>query len=283
MSPITKFLEGHPNTKGLTISEILKWDNEKLEETHDYIQWLFPLCEPSQMVDDTPHIQSEDEIEYIKNSNEAQKNLDKSFYRMYDFYKNTNHWLEEDDHNHFRITRILKAMNLLSRESTSEFYSFILEKLRVNNNPVTAETLRFWRQATIKTFPEYTLICISEFIARTQREEGEDTSNYKVFMLTKEMSFSALVELFERLGKYKNPQAWTDVTIQTIFNENIPNLNRDNDKYFLAKTESDVNTICSVRYLDNSGEWVKEDESDAFTFPRGSRFLIKGEMQTKLK
>ena len=32
---------------GRRIDEILSWDDAALESVHDYIQWLFPLDEPS--------------------------------------------------------------------------------------------------------------------------------------------------------------------------------------------------------------------------------------------
>jgi hypothetical protein len=30
-----------------TLDQALAWDDEMLESTHDYIQWWFPLAEPS--------------------------------------------------------------------------------------------------------------------------------------------------------------------------------------------------------------------------------------------
>ena len=39
----------HIPVRGDTLDEIMKWPDEWLEEDHDYIQWLFPSTEPSQM------------------------------------------------------------------------------------------------------------------------------------------------------------------------------------------------------------------------------------------
>ncbi len=36
------------------IGEIWAWDDAALEDGHDFIQWLFPLPEPSAFVDDAP-------------------------------------------------------------------------------------------------------------------------------------------------------------------------------------------------------------------------------------
>ena len=46
--PLLRFyrLEG-PDARGRTLPEIWAWDAARLEGVHDYIQWLFPLPEPS--------------------------------------------------------------------------------------------------------------------------------------------------------------------------------------------------------------------------------------------
>jgi hypothetical protein len=49
-SPMTlvSFYDGSgPDGNGRTLEEILQWDAEKLERSHDYIQTLFPLPEKS--------------------------------------------------------------------------------------------------------------------------------------------------------------------------------------------------------------------------------------------
>ena len=35
------------DARGRSLTEIWGWDDERLEQVHDYIQWLFPLREPS--------------------------------------------------------------------------------------------------------------------------------------------------------------------------------------------------------------------------------------------
>ena len=45
---IVGFLEGKtPDHRGRTLSMVLAFSDERAEQTHDYIQWLFPLDEPS--------------------------------------------------------------------------------------------------------------------------------------------------------------------------------------------------------------------------------------------
>ena len=36
-----------PDHRGRYLHEIQRWSDDQLEKVHDYIQWLFPLPEPS--------------------------------------------------------------------------------------------------------------------------------------------------------------------------------------------------------------------------------------------
>ena len=55
MTPLVAFNLGEaPDHRGRFVGEILQQDDDWLEATHDYIQWLFPLREPSQAVPGSP-------------------------------------------------------------------------------------------------------------------------------------------------------------------------------------------------------------------------------------
>src|SRR5690349_17991159 len=54
-SPIIAFYEGSGiDAAGRTIEELWSWDHRRLEMVHDFIQWLFPLTEPSRFNPDAP-------------------------------------------------------------------------------------------------------------------------------------------------------------------------------------------------------------------------------------
>ena len=59
------YRENAPDSEGRTLSQLWAWDDERLEEVHDYIQWLFPLPEPSQFNPDAPLLTPQD-IEAFK-------------------------------------------------------------------------------------------------------------------------------------------------------------------------------------------------------------------------
>src|SRR5437762_2896650 len=108
-----------PDYKGRKLHDIWNWDYERLEETHDYIQVLFPLPEPSSFSSRAP-ILTEQEIAEFRASETMQRNVMRSFRLMLDFYGLQYHenpmrvgkashfrdrapnWLAHGDHNFLR-------------------------------------------------------------------------------------------------------------------------------------------------------------------------------------
>lgn len=145
---LINFLRGTgPDSHGRYHSDILKFPDEELESSHNYIQWLFPLREPSEAVPDSPWIEHEETVRLLREDESVQENLVNALVRMDRFYRATRHWLRPHDHNHLRITRILKSVVLLStRENAQDFYDRIMEQVR-SAQPVTDESLRYWKQS----------------------------------------------------------------------------------------------------------------------------------------
>lgn len=135
------------DSKGRTIQDVWNFTDEQLEETHNYIQWLFPLKEMSENVMGSPFLDDEDIIKIIKEDLDIQDNFLKSLMCMHNFYKDNDFWLQPNDHNHLRITRILKSTTLLSsKENAKEFYEFIIKRVK-EFRPVTEESLEYWKSA----------------------------------------------------------------------------------------------------------------------------------------
>ncbi len=148
MSAIVEFLEGRGmDAAGRTLSAVLTMGNADLEHRHDFIQWLFPLCEPSNAVPGSPVLDGQD-VDAIRNSGRAQANLTAAVERMSSFYGQTTRWLVANDHNHLRITRIVKSLRLLAGDRPADaFRRGILERVDAARAPVNAVTRRYWAQA----------------------------------------------------------------------------------------------------------------------------------------
>lgn len=145
---ITAFLEGEgPDARGRTLFDVLAMDNGALEQTHDYIQWLFPLREPSGAVPDAP-VLTDAEVEAIRDSGMAQIALAAATDRMDVFYRATHDWLMPNDHNHLRITRIIRSLRLLVGDAEADaFKTAILSRVETTRAPVSARSRGYWATA----------------------------------------------------------------------------------------------------------------------------------------
>ncbi len=146
--PVVAFLEGEgTDARGRTLFDVLGFDDAALERTHDFIQWLFPLPEPSQAVPDAP-APSADEMQAIHDSILAQCALAAATDRMERFYRATRDWLRPHDHNHLRITRIIRSLRLLRGDAEAEaFKAAILSIVEATGAPVSARSRGYWQTA----------------------------------------------------------------------------------------------------------------------------------------
>lgn len=146
--PILAFLEGEgPDARGRTVFEILAMNDVVLERSHDFIQWLFPLPEPSAAVPDAP-VLTPDDIRAIRESELAPVALAAATDRMANFYRSTHDWLMPNDHNHRRITRIIRSLRLLAGDAEAEaFRAFIMARVEATRAPISARSRGYWATA----------------------------------------------------------------------------------------------------------------------------------------
>jgi hypothetical protein len=146
VSAVVNFLNGDgADRAGRTLEQVLLFDDEALERHHDYIQWLFPLTEPSGAVPGSPVLSAAD-VEVLRGSKTAQANLERAAARMLAFYHDTKHWRVAMDHNHLRITRIIRSLRrLLGDEAADAFHAAIAELAA--DAPINARSRAFWADA----------------------------------------------------------------------------------------------------------------------------------------
>ncbi|KAF7888154.1 uncharacterized protein EAF02_002695 [Botrytis sinoallii] len=162
-----------PDNAGRLLSHIMSWDYEKLEDIHDYIQWLFPLPEES-MFSGAPLVDENvfNAFHAFNSSTELQCNLKGSLIKMLDFYgfkfaddldgndlpviiKSSNfyercsNWLIRRDHNHLRISRILRSLRVLGLEAEAAAFYKALSDIVYNGHSqvVSSQSAEFWRRA----------------------------------------------------------------------------------------------------------------------------------------
>src|ERR1022692_4743624 len=127
MSRLLDFYRGQAtDTERRLLKNIWTWADAELEAVHDFIQWLFPLPEPSQFNPDAPLLTKAD-IDAFKSDSVLQANLLKSFERILGFLglslsangevAQSEHFKSRvadvwamPNHNWLRITRILRSL-----------------------------------------------------------------------------------------------------------------------------------------------------------------------------
>lgn len=159
MSQIIDFYEDKcGNAEGDMLQEILQWSNYELEVDHDYIQFLFPSNEASQMNVNAPVITKE-ECEYFQAN--LKDKIKTSFIRILDFLQfrliedknfilvepidnQTLEWIKSFNHNFLRTTRILKCLRLTGNEQYAiAFYN----GLRNFKHLVSKNSWSYWEKA----------------------------------------------------------------------------------------------------------------------------------------
>ena len=165
MSPLLAFHRGSGSDhRGRRLDEILGRDDDWLEHTHDYIQWVFPLHEASGVNPFAPVI--DDALVAAFESDETLRaRLRASLDRMLSFYglerrdgrigkgpnwlRRKGNWFTQSTHNDLRITRILKCLCALGlRDEAGQLLACLLVLRASEPDCGLADTaFRYWQDA----------------------------------------------------------------------------------------------------------------------------------------
>jgi hypothetical protein len=160
---IVAFFEGAaPDDLGRFFDDVLRFDDEALEATHDFIQWFFPLRERSGANPNAPRLDDE-AVGMFAARPELRQTQRRALDRMLRFYGlgwdrdriipssifvERSQWLTPGNHNHLRLTRMLASLRELG--SASEALA-LLECLLViaasQPHAISETTLRYWETA----------------------------------------------------------------------------------------------------------------------------------------
>ena len=175
MSKLTDFYSGvGPDCEGRMLEEILQWGPKRLEFSHDYIQWLFALKEPSNFNPDAPLLTDED-IALWRANPLMQENLIRSFRVYLDFLglqagndknpadqdaftvEKAPHFEEEcrglftrANHNWLRITRVITCLKTIGAPmlvAAADAFFECLRKLHEEEGLVSENSFNYWQNA----------------------------------------------------------------------------------------------------------------------------------------
>ena len=165
--PVVDFYLGKKtDTSGRTLAKILAWNYYELETTHDYIQWLFPLPEPSQYNQLAPLLDAEQIARFLTDA-ELRRQLMVSFDMMLGFYgferngmsivrsnlweERSRNWLRFGNHNHLRLTRILKSLSILGlKDYALALYDALNAVFAENSSLISRTTMGYWERALLE-------------------------------------------------------------------------------------------------------------------------------------
>jgi len=164
MSQLIEFYRGTAtDNTGRTLEQILNFHDDDMESIHDFIQWLFPLREPSRFNRHAP-ILSDSDITAFRTDPDIRANLLRSLDRFLGFlglerksnriepgpgYDARREVLNAPNHNWLRITRVLHCLRLLGLEEEGRRLLDCLEGLQAAGKAeITPDTFRHWRNAT---------------------------------------------------------------------------------------------------------------------------------------
>lgn len=146
MEPDTKIFDFYTgkgtDAKGRSLLDILAFTDDQFEYVHDFIQWLFPLPEPSRAQPQSP-ILTEKELELMKSDPLIKNRVEVSLLRYTNFLAHTKAWRRDFDHNHLRITRALRFLTLMGMDEHAKG----LFKFAVDGSKPSSKTKWYWEQA----------------------------------------------------------------------------------------------------------------------------------------
>lgn len=167
--PIVAFYLGRSKTDdGRWLKDIWTWDNDKLEWTHNYIQWLFPLREKSKFNTGAPTLTSKTIEAFLKNDDLKRQMIVSlkimlKFYGLQSFASENGSikiletpefnarrlvWLTPGNHNFLRITRILRSLQILGLSNWAcALFACLSEIYNRNSSIIGAETFGYWKAA----------------------------------------------------------------------------------------------------------------------------------------
>ena len=194
MSQLIEFYRGTgSDARGRNLERIWAYSDNEMEYHHDFIQWLFPLREPSQFNPDAPVLSDED-IRIFREDASLRENLARSFERFLSFlglardekrigpgpdFERRSGVFTSPNHNWLRITRVLTphelphllnarslaarappkaarwvSLRLLGLEADSQaFFACLQDMVKNGQAKVSNDTMAYWQNATFPDRP----------------------------------------------------------------------------------------------------------------------------------
>jgi hypothetical protein len=151
MSQILDFYKDKGLAAGRTFHQVLNLSDQELEDNCDWVQWVFPLPEPSKMQPDSP-VATQDDFNVIATTPELKMRMLAALGRYLAFLDCTFKWRRATDHNHLRITRVIRCLCLSGlNDPAYDVFEYVRDKV---GTTVGKQTVWYWEEA-LKRHPAW--------------------------------------------------------------------------------------------------------------------------------
>jgi hypothetical protein len=161
-SPLVRFYAGEgTDHRGRTLAQIQAFDTGRMEAIHDFIQWMFPLRDPSAFNAGAPLVTDAD-VRAFRERPELASALRRSFEAFLRFlgleYRDgavveveglasRRRVFTSFNHNWLRITRVLLCLRTLGLDDECRALFACLERIHQAGVGITPDTFAYWRDA----------------------------------------------------------------------------------------------------------------------------------------
>lgn len=133
--------------KGRMLSDIYKFSDIEIEATHDFIQIVFPLAEPSFWSSNKYFIESQKQIDSLSKNKNVKEAILQSASWYISFLKRNNHWKNVNDHNLKRITRMIKSVRLIVGDIEADKIKKEITSIPNVEKLVGQKSIKYWKNA----------------------------------------------------------------------------------------------------------------------------------------
>ena len=133
--------------KGRMLSDIYKFSDKEIEATHDFIQIVFPLAEPSFWSSNKYFIESQQQIDSLSKNKNVKEAILQSASWYISFLKRNNHWKNVNDHNLKRITRMIKSVRLIVGDIEADKIKNEIISIKNIEKLVSQKSIKYWKNA----------------------------------------------------------------------------------------------------------------------------------------
>ena len=133
--------------KGRMLSDIYNFSDNEIEATHDFIQIIFPLAEPSFWSSNKYFIETQQEIDSLSSDKNVKEVILQSAAWYISFLKRNNHWKNVDNHNLKRITRMIKSVRLIVGDIECDKIKKEIISIQNIQKLVGQKSIKYWENA----------------------------------------------------------------------------------------------------------------------------------------